>query len=222
MYSEHGGISRWLGFVVPNPFSRGSSHCYRAGQFRTKVEWFARHWLPRLDKLEFVKRPLGAARMQEMLSGDIEERNPSKVSHQAIWFSSHVALALGSWLALMLLGYAFNPPAVSQIIILLASTAVPLLVGYGMMRVRQDETAPLVWLVGLIWLLIISLWILDMPTGPNACFQCDATDKLSRTLFSLPRPSGLIDDDGPFIGTWPAAALLGYSIGARLGLRKKT
>jgi hypothetical protein len=33
-------------------------------------------------------------------------------------------------------------------------------------------------------------------------------------------PSGLIDDDGPFIGTWPAAALLGYSIGARLALKK--
>ena len=27
--------------------------------------------------------------------------------------------------------------------------------------------APLVWLVGLIWLLIISLWVLDMPTGPR-------------------------------------------------------
>jgi hypothetical protein len=76
-----------------------------------------------------------------------------------------------------------------------------------------------VWLLGLIWLLIISLWVLDMPTGPNQCFQCDATDKLTRTFFSIPRPSGLIDDDGPFIGTWPAAALVGYSIGAWLAIR---
>ena len=78
-----------------------------------------------------------------------------------------------------------------------------------------------VWLVGLIWLLIVSLWVLDMPTGPNACFQCGATEKLTRTFFSLPRPSGLIDDNGPFFGTWPAAALLGYSIGARLALRRR-
>ncbi len=159
--------------------------------------------------------------MQEMLSGDIEEKNPSRVSHQAVWFVSHVALALGSWLALMLLGYVFNFPPISQTIITICSAGIPLLVGYGVTRVRQDATAPLVWLVGLIWLLIVSLWILDMPTGPNQCLQCDATDKLSRTLLSLPSPSGLIDDDGPFLGTWPAAALIGYSIGARLALRKK-
>jgi hypothetical protein len=81
--------------------------------------------------------------------------------------------------------------------------------------------ATLVWLVGLTWILIIALWILDMPTGPNACFQCDATEKISRTFLSLPSPSGLIDDDGPFIGTWPAAALFGYAIGAKLAMRKR-
>jgi len=62
---------------------------------------------------------------------------------------------------------------------------------------------------------------LDMPTGPNACFRCSATEKLTRTFFSLPGPSGLIDDNGPFFGTWPAAALLGYSIGARLAFRQR-
>jgi hypothetical protein len=68
--------------------------------------------------------------------------------------------------------------------------------------------------------MIIALWILDMPTGPNACVQCDAAEKITRTFFSLPGPSGLIDDDGPFIGTWPAAALFGYALGARLAFRK--
>jgi energy-coupling factor transporter transmembrane protein EcfT len=130
-------------------------------------------------------------------------------------------MAVGSWLALMMLGYAFNPPGVSQSIILLISMAVPMLVGFAFTRIRHDEMATLVWLIGLIWMLIISLWVLDMPTGPNACFQCDATDKLTRTFFSLPRPSGLIDNDGPFLGTWPAAALVGYSIGARFALRRK-
>jgi hypothetical protein len=93
--------------------------------------------------------------------------------------------------------------------------------GYGYTRMRQDELAGLVWLVGLIWFLVVSLWILDMPTAPNACLQCDATEKLARTFFSLPRPSGLIDNDGPFVGTWPAAALVGYSIGARFAFRRK-
>jgi hypothetical protein len=121
----------------------------------------------------------------------------------------------------MFVGYALQPSGISQLIITVLSLAVPLLVGFFVTRSRQDEMASVVWLAGLIWMLIISLWILDMPTGPNQCFQCDATEKLSRTFFSLPRPSGLIDNDGPFLGTWPAAALIGYSIGARMSLRKR-
>jgi hypothetical protein len=121
----------------------------------------------------------------------------------------------------MLVGYALNPAGVSQFAILILSLMIPLLVGNIVTRFRQDEMATLVWLVGVIWVLIISLWILDMPTGPNACFQCDATEKLSRTFFSLPKPSGLIDDDGPILGTWPAAALIGYAIGAQLALKRR-
>lgn len=150
-----------------------------------------------------------------------EDQIAPKLSQQAIWFFAHTAFAIGSWLALMMLGYAFNPPEVSQLIILFLSFSVPLLVGFGITRFRQDEMAGMVWLIGLIWLLIISLWILDMPTGPNACLQCDATEKLTRTFFSLPQPSGLIDNDGPFLGTWPAAALVGYAVGARFALKKK-
>ncbi|MGD0628385.1 MAG: hypothetical protein ABR987_03485 [Terracidiphilus sp.] len=159
--------------------------------------------------------------MESLLSEHEEEKNPSRLSHQAIWFFAHSALALGTWLVLMLLGYAFNPQGVPQLLILLVSMLVPAAVGFAVTRARQDEMALLVWLVGLIWMLVVSLWILDMPTGPNACFQCDATDKLTRTFLSLPRPSGLIDDDGPFLGTWPAAALIGYSIGARFAFKRK-
>lgn len=153
-----------------------------------------------------------------------ERRNGSRLSGQAVSFFLHTILALGSWLGLMLLGYFLNPPGISQPVILALSMLVPLAVVYIVTRFRQDEMAALVWVGGLIWMLIISLWILDMPTGPNECFQCSATEKLARTFLSLPRPSGLIDNDGPFLGTWPAAALAGYSIGARfaLGRRKST
>jgi len=152
---------------------------------------------------------------------EADEKSPATLSRQALVFFMHVALALGSWLALMLLGYALNPCGVSQNMILLLSIFVPLVAGHIVTRLRQDELAPQVWLIGLIWILIASLWILDMPTGLNQCFQCDATEKLTRTFFSLPRPSGLIDNDGPFLGTWPAAALIGYAIGARLTLHRK-
>jgi hypothetical protein len=121
----------------------------------------------------------------------------------------------------MLAGYRWHPAGVSQTLILSLSVLVPLLVGCVLNSLWQDEQAPVVWLIGLIWVLALSLWILDLPTGPNECFQCGATEKLSRTFFSFPRPSGLIDNDGPFLATWPAAALFGYAIGARLVLRRR-
>ncbi len=151
-----------------------------------------------------------------------EDDGTERLSQQAISFSLHTILAIGAWILLMLAGYALNPVSVSQAIVLVLSVGVPMIVGNLVGRFRRDEMATHVWLVGLIWLLIVSLWVLDMPTGPNACFQCSATEKLLRTFFSLPRPSGLIDDNGPFFGTWPAAALLGYSIGARIALRKRS
>jgi hypothetical protein len=157
--------------------------------------------------------------MESLMHTD-EEESPATLTGQALVFFMHVALALGSWLALMMIGYVLNPRGIPQLLILLLSIFVPLVVGNVVTRLRQDELAPLVWLIGLIWILIVSLWILDMPTGPNACFQCGATEKLTRTFFSLPRPSGLIDNDGPFLGTWPAAALIGYAIGARLALKR--
>ncbi|HKF46300.1 MAG TPA: hypothetical protein VKB38_03010 [Terracidiphilus sp.] len=152
---------------------------------------------------------------------DVEDDASDKLSHQVVAFFLHSVIALGAWLALMLVGYALNPRSVSQSVILALSIAVPLIVGLFIARVKPEEMAGHVWLAGVIWLLIVSLWILDMPTGPNLCNQCGATEKLTRTLFSLPQPSGLIDDNGPFFGTWPAAALIGYAIGVKVALRKK-
>ena len=160
--------------------------------------------------------------MDTLLHRDEEEaRDSSSLPAQALSFFMHTALALGTWILLMLAGYAMNPPAVSQSLILILSLVVPLVVGHLVNRHRQDEMAPLVWLLGLIWLMIFALWILDMPTRPGACFQCGAGEKLTRTFLSLPSPSGLIDNDGPFLATWPAMALIGYGIGARLALKRK-
>ncbi|KAA6464761.1 hypothetical protein DYQ86_02015 [Acidobacteria bacterium AB60] len=152
---------------------------------------------------------------------DDDDDGSEKLSQQAISFFLHILFALGSWMGMMIIGYAIDPRSVNQMIILGLSILVPMAFGNLITRFKPDEMAGHIWLFGLIWMLIISLWILDMPTGPNACLECGATEKLTRTLFSLPRPSGLIDNNGPFFGTWPAAALLGYSIGARMVLTRR-
>jgi hypothetical protein len=159
--------------------------------------------------------------MEHFVQADHDEPVQASLPQQAFWFFVHTLLGLAAWGLLMFLGYIIQPKGVPQILILVLSVFIPLGVGFLVNQFRQDEMATLVWLVGLTWILIIALWVLDMPTGPNACFQCDATEKITRTFFSLPSPSGLIDDDGPFIGTWPAAALFGYAIGARLAMRKR-
>ena len=159
--------------------------------------------------------------MDSLYSDEEVESSASKLARQALSFFVHTVLALGSWLALMMVGYALNPPNVPQPLILLLSILIPLVLGFVVTHFRQDDMATVVWLLGLVWLMIVALWIVDMPTRPNECFQCGLTEKLTRTFFSIPSPSGLIDDDGPFIGTWPAAALVGYSIGSMLALRRK-
>jgi len=151
---------------------------------------------------------------------DKREENPSSLPAQARSFFMHSGLALCAWSLFMLAGYILNPPLASQSLILALSGLIPLVAGYIVNRIRQDEMATAIWLLGLIWVLVVSLWILDMPTGPDSCFHCDATQKLLRTFLSIPSPSGLIDNDGPFLGTWPAAALAGYAIGARLAYRR--
>ncbi|UWZ83067.1 hypothetical protein [Occallatibacter riparius] len=149
-----------------------------------------------------------------------EDEASDKLSRQALSFFLHLVVALGTWVGLMLVGYAVQP-SVPQAFILLLSLVVPAGVGFLFLRAKPEPMAGHVWLAGVIWMMIVSLWILDMPTGPNACNDCNASEKLTRALFSFPRPSGLIDDNGPFLCTWPAAALIGYSIGARLAMRRK-
>jgi hypothetical protein len=149
-----------------------------------------------------------------------EDEASEKLSRQALAYFLHAVIALGAWIGLMLVGYAIQP-SVPQVFILLVSAIVPAVVGFLYLRARPEPMAGHVWIAGVIWIMLVSLWILDMPTGPNACNECNASEKLTRTLFSFPSPSGLIDDNGPFFCTWPAAALIGYAIGARLGMRRK-
>jgi hypothetical protein len=149
-------------------------------------------------------------------------QNQSNVVGQALWFFTHSFLALIVWVGMMMaITVLVRPTYLPPIITLAISAFIPFLAGFILNKFRQDEIATLVWLLGLIWFLCVGLWILDMPTGPNQCFRCDATQKLWLTFFSLSEDSGMIDGQGRLFGTWPAAALIGYSIGAKMGLNKQ-
>jgi len=150
-----------------------------------------------------------------------EEEKVSNLANQALWVCIHVLIAVGSWAAMMVLITMARPESVPVLITTAATFAVPFLVGFMFTRVKQNEMAPYTWLIGLIWFLVICLWILDMPTGPNQCYHCDASQKIYLTFFSLYEPSGLIDNQGQLIGTWPAIALTAYAIGSSFALKKR-
>jgi hypothetical protein len=156
-----------------------------------------------------------------LLEDEREPKNEVTLGKRTLSFLAHALLALCAWTVLMLAGYILEPRNLPQTAILVTSILVPLLLGFVVNRVRQAEMATMVWLLGVCWFMIVASWIVDMSTGPNQCFGCSMNEKLTRTLFSIPSPSGLIDDDGPFLATWPAAALVGYAIGARLAMRKR-
>jgi hypothetical protein len=143
----------------------------------------------------------------------------SKMFSQALWFFLHSLFSLLAWGAVMGVITLFRPDHVPAAVTLLVSVLGPLLAGFILVRSRSSDVATLIWLAGLIWFMIVGLWILDMPTGPGACYHCGAGDKLWLTFFSLTEDSGMIDGQGRFFGTWPAAAMIGYSIGARLAMR---
>ncbi|MFT4111915.1 hypothetical protein [Silvibacterium sp.] len=143
----------------------------------------------------------------------------AEMASQFMWFVFHSLFGLIAWGAMMGIVTLFHPESMPAAFTLVLSLAIPLAAGFFVVRIRSSNVATLTWLAGLVWFTIVGLWILDMPTGPDACYRCGPGDKLWFTFFSLNWDSGMIDGQGRFIGTWPAVAMLGYSIGAKIAMR---
>ena len=152
---------------------------------------------------------------------DAGEGGSASAGAQALWVAIHTIIALGTWIAVLVAVTLTNPQSVPVAVTWSMAFIFPFLVGFFFTKYKQNEMAPHVWLIGLIWFLIICLWILDMPTGPNQCYHCDASQRLYLTFFSLNEDSGLIDNEGRLFGTWPAVAFIGYGIGSRFALKRK-
>ena len=155
--------------------------------------------------------------MQDLI---LDEDRSSGILAQALWIAAHTLIALGTWVAVLVIVSLMNPQSVPVAVTWSLAFIFPFIVGFIFTKLKQNEMAPHVWLLGLIWFRIICLWILDMPTGPNQCYHCDATQKMMLTFFSTTDDSGLIDGQGRFVGTWPATALIAYGIAGSFALDK--
>jgi hypothetical protein len=158
--------------------------------------------------------------LQGDASSDASDTN-NKVALQALWFFLHALFCVVAWGAMMAIISLFHPENVPASITLAASFVWPLVAGFLLVKARPSDVASLIWLAGLVWFMIVGLMVLDMPTGIGACYHCGATRKVVLTFLSLNRDSGMLDGQGRFLGTWPTAATIGYSIGARVAMHGK-
>jgi len=143
------------------------------------------------------------------------------LGHEALWFGLHTIFAV---LVLLCIVGVFalahvdpdsnNPKILATVLAFL----LPLIAGFIVARVREDKTAKYIWISAILFSSIVYVWVLDLPTGNGLCEHCGPVEKLYRTFFDINHGSGLMGGDGLLVGTWIPLSMIGYAVGAKLGL----
>lgn len=141
---------------------------------------------------------------------------------EAAWFLAHTLLAILSMLIANVVIMPLTHPSADDPMPKYIGTAlaffVPMIAGYLIARVQQNDVARFVWISGLLIFVIVCVWVIDLPTGPGLCEHCLLTERLIRTFFDVNHGSGLIAGQGLMVGTWVPLSTFGYAIGARFAL----
>jgi len=148
------------------------------------------------------------------------QKTPERMFRQALSFCLHILVSLLIYAAIFAGITYFNPLDWPALATTLMVFVLPLVVAYGIHLRGATTEAGHIWIAGVVWLLMIVVYVLELPTGPGSCEHCTALSKIWLTLFDLNTDSNLIGGAGRVIGTWPALAVIGYSIGAGLSLRR--
>lgn len=151
------------------------------------------------------------------------DKSAGDLGREAVWFTIHTltaVLILATVVAVIALSHppidATEPKLLGTILALI----IPMVGGFVIVKARPDVTAANVWISALLLFSIVCVWVLDLPTGPGLCEQCGAAEKLYRTFFAINHGSGLMGGDGLLVGTWIPLSMIGYAIGARIGLAR--
>jgi hypothetical protein len=156
-----------------------------------------------------------------MAKGAVQTDNsPADIFHQAISFFLHIFLSLVVYAALMGAITLINPGAMPAVVTTVLVLLVPMAAAFLIHLRLRNSSAPTIWIAGLLWLLMVMVYVLEMPTGPGRCEFCGAFAKIWYTLFSVTADSNLMAGEGRLIATWPALAMIGYSFGARRAMKR--
>jgi hypothetical protein len=140
---------------------------------------------------------------------------------EAFWFLSHTILAVILLVGMLAAVWMTHPDPDSTTPKLIGTALaflVPMIGGFIVAKMQQNEIARYTWISGLLFFSVICVRVLDLPTGNGLCENCGAVEKLWRTFFDIGNGSGLMGGDGLLIGTWTPLAMIGYSVGAWFGL----
>ncbi len=150
-----------------------------------------------------------------------QDKSAGDLAREAMRFAAHTVFAV-LLMAAVVTVITLTHPAVEAVGPKLLGTALALLIpmagGFVIAKARPDPIAGYIWISGLLVFSVVCVWVLDLPTGPGLCEGCGAFEKLYRTFFNITRGSGLLAGDGLLAGTWIPASMIGYSLGAKLGL----
>jgi hypothetical protein len=151
------------------------------------------------------------------------DRSAGELAAEALWFALHTLLAvvlLGVVLAAITLAHPNPDSAPPKILATALAFLAPLIGGYLVALIWPNPSARYVWISGLLLFSAVSVWVLDLPTGNGLCEGCGATEKLWRTFFSIHHGSGLMGGDGLLAGAWTPLSMIGYALGAALGMQR--
>ncbi len=150
-----------------------------------------------------------------------KDKTVGDLGREAFWFLTHTLLAvavLAIVIGMMSLMHPDPESSAPKLLGTLLAFFVPMVGGFLISRMQQNEVSRYVWISGLLMFSVVCVWVLDLPTGNGLCESCGALDKLWRTFFDIGHGSGLMGGDGLLVGTWIPLSMIGYAVGSQFGL----
>jgi hypothetical protein len=150
-----------------------------------------------------------------------QDKTVGDLGREALWFLTHTLVAvvlLAITVGVMSLNHPDPDSSAPKLLGTILAFLVPMIGSFLLARIHHNDIAAYIWISGLVIFSIVCVWVLDLPTGNGLCESCGVSEKLWRTFFSFSHGSGLMGGDGLLVGAWIPLSMIGYAIGAKLGL----
>lgn len=149
------------------------------------------------------------------------DKSPEELLAQAGSFFFQALVALAIYAALIVALNLFDPVDMPKLAVTILVFVVSATVSFLLHMNGRRTEAPAIWIAGVVWLIMVMVYVLELPTGPGKCEHCTAIGKISLTLFTMSEGSDLMGGAGRLIGTWPALAMIGHSFGAAQAFKRR-